>query len=104
MHYKMRGCDFAGTQSKPKRLFCHVLMAGNVYAGFHGLAANADQIATDWALASIRSTVSGVALDSEDPTAVVGQVLPLVSDCFLAVSRGPRRAGKSHWMERQAIF
>jgi len=73
MHYKMRGCDFAGTQSKPKRLFCHVLIAGNVYAGFYGLAAYADQIATGWALAWIRSTVSGVALKFENPTLAVGQ-------------------------------
>jgi len=71
MHYKMRGCDFAGTQSKPKRLFCHVFMAGNVYTAFHGLAANADQIEIGWSLASIRSTVSGVALDSDNQTAVV---------------------------------
>jgi hypothetical protein len=35
---KCGGCDFAGTPSKPELLFCHVLMAGNVYAVFHGLA------------------------------------------------------------------
>lgn len=82
MHNKMRGCDFAGTQSKPKRLFCHVLMAGNVYAGFHGLAANADQIATGWGLALIRSTVSGLALSSANPTSVVGQEQPLEKGSF----------------------
>ena len=57
-------------------------MAGNVYAGFCGLAAYADQIATGWALALAltRSTVSGAALDSEDTTAVVGQLRSLISN------------------------
>lgn len=86
MHYKIRGCDFAGTQSKPKRLFCHVFMAGNVYAGFHGLAANADQIATGWGLASIRSTASDVALNSENSTAAVGQLPMSACDRFRVVS------------------
>ena len=49
-------------------------MAGNVYEVFQGLAANADQIETGWTLALISSTVSGLALNSDNPTAVVAKL------------------------------
>jgi len=63
-------------------------MAINVYAVFNGLAANADQIETGWALASIRSTVSGLALNSENPISVVSQLRPLPMTAFLRAELG----------------